>query len=66
MVRKSSRDQMSTYQVPEMLFNHQLKSLGCARGVPSNHGILGHDLGDKSSPRIQALGSDLMIMLLVS
>ena len=48
-----------TYQVTEVLLDHELQRLGCASGVPGDHMVPRHDMFDSSMVRVNAFRSDL-------
>jgi hypothetical protein len=39
--------------------DHELESLGGTGRVPSDHGVLGHDLSNGSDPGVEGFSSDL-------
>lgn len=48
-----------TYQMTEVLLNHELQRLGSAGGVASDHRVPRHDLLDGSMMRVDALRGNL-------
>ena len=48
-----------TYQMTEVLLDHELQRLGSAGGVPSDHGVARHDMLDRGMVRVDTLCSDL-------
>jgi hypothetical protein len=45
--------------VSEVSGDHELESLGSTGRVPSDHGVLGHNLGDSSDSGVEGFSSDL-------
>ena len=48
-----------TYQMTEVLLDHELQRLGRAGGVPGDHRVPRHDMFDSSMVRVNAFRSDL-------
>ena len=58
-VSHSIADTNPTYQVTEVLLDHELQGLCSACGVASDHGVARHDMLDRGMVRVDTLGSDL-------
>ena len=58
-VSHSIADTNPTYQVTEVLLDHELQRLGCASGVPGDHRVPRHDMFDSGMVRVDTLRGNL-------
>ena len=50
------------YEMSEASGHHELESFGRAGGITRDHGVLGHDLGDRRDSGIDAFCRDLQLI----